>query len=481
MVRGHAVRTVAALIAAAVLGVGMVPGAAADPAPAPSATAGPSHGDDVRNHEYWLDELGIRDSWKESTGKGVKVAVIDTGVDANHPDLKGSVEKGHDVSGGGSDDGWKPIGAEPEHGTLVASMIAGHGHDGRDADQAPAGEPGKGAGVIGVAPGSTIIPISTWLGTENPGGVSVDEQIPRAVKQAVDSGAQVINLSIGSSKTTWPESWDSAFQYAQDHDVVVVASAGNRGSGVTQVGAPSTIPGVVSVGGIDRDGKASWDSSSQGISIAVSAPSEDLIGAMPENKYGLWSGTSGSAPMVSGIVALMRQKYPHESASQIIQRLIKTAKDQGDPGRDPKYGFGVVDPAAALTRKVDVSGVHENPLGSVAAWAKIHRRAEPTDEPSEPPQAEHAVGEKIDPVAAPRPEPGPRLNLMLPVVLIAAVAAWMCLLAAGTVARLRRILGSPPHPPHRVLMEYWGWGRRRGRGPDGSAHNRSVDFWGPRS
>ncbi|MCT1366469.1 S8 family serine peptidase [uncultured Kocuria sp.] len=480
MTMKRTIRATGALIVSGILAVGLVPVATAEPSPAPSATAGPSHGDDVRNHEYWLDELGIRDAWKKSTGKGVKVAVIDTGVDAHHPDLQGSVEKGHDVSGGGSADGWKPIGAEPEHGTLVASMIAGHGHAGRDADQAPKGEPGQGAGVIGVAPEASIIPISTWLGTENPGGVSVDDQIPRAVKQAVDSGAQVINLSIGSSKTTWPESWDSAFQYAQDHDVVVVASAGNRGSGVTQVGAPSTIPGVVSVGGIDRSGRASWDSSSQGISIAVAAPSEDLIGAMPNNQYGLWSGTSGSAPMVSGVVALMRQKFPDESASQIIQRLISTAKDQGAPGRDPEYGFGVVDPAAALTREEDVGGVHENPLGSVEAWAKIHRRAVPTDEPSQPPEAEHAVGEKIDPVAAPQPQPTSQVKLLLPVVLLVAVAAWMWLIAAGTVARLRRILGSPPHPPHRAIVEYWGWGRRR-RNSDGESQRRSTDFWGPRA
>ena len=75
------IRATGALIVSGILAVGLVPVATAEPGPAPSATAGPSHGDDVRNHEYWLDELGIRNAWKKSTGKGVKVAVIDTGVD----------------------------------------------------------------------------------------------------------------------------------------------------------------------------------------------------------------------------------------------------------------------------------------------------------------------------------------------------------------------------------------------------------------
>ncbi|WP_129662279.1 S8 family serine peptidase [Rothia uropygialis] len=481
---GHerGLRVVAAALVAGIVSVTAVTSAHAEPGPLPVVPVVSSHpkGDDVRDHEYWLDELGIRSAWKQTTGKGVKVAVIDTGVDGNHQDLTGNVESGKDVSKGGTSDGWKPVGAEPEHGTLVASMIAGHGHEGRDANKAPKGEPGHGAGVIGIAPEASIVPISAWLGTQNPGGVAVEDQIPRAVREAVDSGAKVINLSVGSSKTDWPESWDQAFEYAQDHDAVVVASAGNRGSGVTQVGAPSTIPGVLSVGGVDRQGKASWDSSAQGISIAVAAPSEDLIGAMPENKYGLWSGTSASAPMVSGVLALMRQKYPDESSAQIIKRLIDTAKDQGPPGRDPQYGYGVVDPMAALTRDEDVSGVRDNPLGSVAAWAKIHRRADPTDEPSDPPAEEHTVGEKIDPVAAPEAAPGPHVNLLLPIGLIAAVAGWMWLLAAGTVARLRRILGSPPHPPRRVLAEYLGLGKR-GRNSQGVLEDqRSTDFWGRR-
>src|SRR5699024_11576530 len=135
--------------------------------------------------------------------------------------------------------------------------------------------------------------------------VPVEEQIPRAVRWAVENGAKVINMSLGSTSPAWPESWDSAFKYAEDHDVVVVAAAGNRSGGMSQVGAPATIPGVLTVAGVDESGKASKDSSTEGISIGVAAPAEPLVGGMPGGDYARWSGTSGAAPIVSGVVALI--------------------------------------------------------------------------------------------------------------------------------------------------------------------------------
>ena len=140
----------------------------------------------------------------------------------------------------------------------------------------------------------------------------------------------------------------------------------------------------------------------------------------------------------------------------------------------------MIDPMAALSRDEDVSGTRKNPLGSVASWAKVHRRADPTDEPSEPPVEEHQAGERIDPVAAPEPAPGNHVNLLLPIGLIAAVAGWMWLLASGTVARLRRVLGSPPHPPMRILAESLGWTRRRTKAERTETKERRSDFWGPR-
>ena len=97
----------------------------------PSQGASTTNGDDVRQREYWLNEYGITSLWSQATGKGVTVAVIDTGVDGTHPDLEGNVLRGYDASGVGSEDGWKGLGAESMHGTEVASLIAGHGHDTR--------------------------------------------------------------------------------------------------------------------------------------------------------------------------------------------------------------------------------------------------------------------------------------------------------------------------------------------------------------
>ena len=90
-------------------------------------------------------------------------------------------------------------------------------------------------------------------------------------------------MSLTTNVPDWPESWDDAFLYAFDHDVVIVVAAGNRGSGTTKVGAPATIPGVLTVGGVDRSGKASVDASTQGITIGVSAPSEELIGVSADS------------------------------------------------------------------------------------------------------------------------------------------------------------------------------------------------------
>ena len=192
------------------------------------------------------------------------------------------------------------------------------------------------------------------------------------MRWAVDNGARVINISLGSTSPEWPQSWDAAFLYAEQKDVVIVAAAGNRVGGNVQVGAPATIPGVLTVAGLDRKGAASIDSSSQGISIGVAAPAEDLVGGLPGGGYADWAGTSGATPIVSGVAALIRSKWPEMSASQVINRIVSTAKDAGAPGKDPLYGFGVLNAEAAL--KADVPETKVNPLGSISDWIRVHRR-----------------------------------------------------------------------------------------------------------
>ncbi|HAP89731.1 MAG TPA: peptidase S8 [Arthrobacter bacterium] len=375
-------RTASAVLAMALAGISLAAGLSLAPA---------ARADADRDKEYWLAESGITKAWEISKGAGVKVAVIDSGVDAQHPDLKGAVTGGFDVSGAGSPNGQKSIGAKPEHGTLVATMLAGRGHQPASASPSPpapspSGPPVAGPdGMIGVAPEAEILSVSTWLGSANPAGKSDQDQIPEAVRWAVDNGAKVINISLGSATPQWPQSWDAAFLYAEQKDVVIVAAAGNRVGGNLQVGAPATIPGVLTVAGLDRKGAASIDASSQGISIGVAAPAENLLGGLPGGGYAEWAGTSGATPIVSGVAALIRSKWPEMSAKQVINRIVGTAKDSGPPGKDPLYGFGVLNAEAALKDSVPEAAV--NPLGSISDWIRVHRRGNlgapapvPTDE-----------------------------------------------------------------------------------------------------
>lgn len=341
--------------------------------------ASPAAADAIRDREYWLSGYGITEAWGTTRGAGVTIAVIDTGVDGSHPDLTGQVIGGADFTGHGSADGQTPIGKESEHGTLVASVLAGHGHGA-----------GNASGVIGVAPEAKILAVSVGLGV---GESSADEQIAKAVRWSVDNGATVINMSLTRNTLDWPPSWDEAFLYAMKKDVVIVAAAGNRGSGTTTVGAPATMPGVLAVAGVDRNGRASFDASSQGITIGVAAPSEALVGAVPGRGYYTWAGTSGSTPIVAGMVALVRSAHPGLSANEVINRVISTATAVGTVP-SPIYGYGLMNAARAVA--APVVSVTANPLGDLSDWIHLHRRAEtPTSTPS-------STG---DPAAAADPEP----------------------------------------------------------------------------
>ncbi len=389
---------------------------------------GSAAADSIRDREYWLNEYGITAAWATTKGAGVTIAIIDTGVDGSHIDLAGSVVGGTDVSGVGAANGQQPIGTNSEHGTMVASLAAGRGHSG-------------GLGVIGSAPAANILAISIGFGT---GNRSSDDQIADAVKWAVDHGADVINMSLTRNSLEWPESWDDAFLYAFEHDVVIVAAAGNRGSGTTEVGAPATIPGVLVVGGVDRNGSASFDASSQGITISVSAPSEELVGAAPGGGYYQWSGTSGATPIVAGIVALVRAAHPGLDAANVMNRITATATSPGVSVPSPIYGYGLVDAAAAVN--ASVPSVSSSPARELSDWIHIHRRAQAT-----PPPAPAEV-----PPVLPTPTPIPEvaeanpLGTVLPTVAqlrdvgvpLLVFATFFALLAAWLVYFVRRVRGS---------------------------------------
>ena len=168
------------------------------------------------------------------------------------------------------------------------------------------------------------------------------------------------------------------------HNVVIVAAAGNRGSGTTEVGAPATMPGVLTVAGVDRNEKASVDASAQGITIGVSAPSEQLLGAIPGGEYVEWEGTSGSTPIVAGVVALVMAAHPGITAANAINRVISRQRRMPAPKastRSTATGWLTPPPPFATPCRI----VSANPMGILAAWIHLNRRAEPTTTPTTPP------------------------------------------------------------------------------------------------
>ena len=159
---------------------------------------------------------------------------------------------------------------------------------------------------------------------------------------AVDHGAKVLNISKSGGHDPIP-ALTAAVQYASQHDVVIVAGAGNVEQTGIEVGSPARIPGVVAVSGVDK-GANFWTGSSRGPQVVLGAPAVRIIGPVPtsanSNGYLLTDGTSDATAIVSGVAALVRSKYPKLNAPSVINRLIKTAKDQGLPGRDQYFGFG---------------------------------------------------------------------------------------------------------------------------------------------
>jgi subtilisin family serine protease len=331
--------------------------------------------------QWWLKDYQFDQT--RFDGSGVVVAVIDTGIDDTHPDLSGRFVTGRDFSGLGSPDGTAPVGPSSYHGTMVASLIAGQGK--------------SSGGVIGVAPGVSLMSLSIGLGVS---GADTDQQIADAVIWAVDSGAKVINLSLTRNSRTWPASWDEAFLYALENDVVVVSASGNRPDGSGSPSAPGTMPGVLSVGGLTKAKAGSERSSTEGIAIDITAPAEDLFGSFPGGEIRSWAGSSAAAPLVSGLVALMRQADPAASANDILQRLIASSDDLGEPGFDGVFGFGAINPTQALSSRLTAE---ENPLGSLSQWVSLYR-AQSTED-----QAELQTPQ--EPVFVPEPAPSALENV----------------------------------------------------------------------
>jgi type VII secretion-associated serine protease mycosin len=290
------------------------PGVAAVPKPLPS--------------QWWFTAWEIPNRvWPVSQGRGVTVAVLDTGVEASIPDLAGVVLPGTDARGGGGD-GRTDLddAAVPGHGTGMASLIASQGTT---------------TGFVGVAPQVKILPVVTKDVADGAAGI----------RFAVDHGAKVINIS-QAGPASCPDPVQKAVGYALEHDVVIVAGAGNDGDTSNLSEYPANCAGVLAVGAVDSTTKP-WVKTQRQPYVAVAAPGVAVAGIAKDGEvHTADGGTSASSALVSGAAALVRAKNPQMSAREVVQRLIATARDAGPEGRDDLTGFGVVRPYRALTDNV---------------------------------------------------------------------------------------------------------------------------------
>ncbi|MDI5966054.1 type VII secretion-associated serine protease mycosin [Streptomyces sp. SL13] len=326
-----------------------------------------AYADSIRDQQWPLTTLRAQTAWQTSKGKGITVAVLDTGVDAQHPDLTGSVLPAKDFIGFGAEPGdstWA------RHGTAMAGIIAGHGHGPGDAD-----------GVMGIAPQAKILPVRVILEDTDPkrkqARASRGGALAQGIRWAADHGADVINLSLGDdSKTAHPDSAeDDAVQYALRKGIVVVASAGNSGQHGDPVSYPAAYPGVIAVAAVDHDGRRAAFSTSRWYAD-VAAPGVDVVIADPDKHYYEGWGTSAACAYASGVVALIRAKYPTLSPAQIRSLLESTAEDRPSGGRDDAIGAGVIDPVAALAAAAKLRPAAQAPVA--AAYAKQYFGTGPT-------------------------------------------------------------------------------------------------------
>lgn len=362
-------------------------------------TAPTASSDEIRDRQWHLDFLNIAEAHQITRGGDVVVAVVDSGVDAQIPDLRGNVLSGTDHSG--STDGRVD---EEGHGTRMGVLIAGHGH-------------GNGDGILGIAPEAKILPVRV----ENRGGAP---EIADGIRSAADHGAKVINVSLDAGPDH-PELRE-AVGYAQAADAVVVGSAGNSFEDQFTISHPAAYPGVIAVSAVGRSGNFLPEVSVEGEEMDLAGPGKDIPAASKEGEYGTSDGTSSSAALVSGTAALVRAEYPDLDAANVINRLIQTATDKGPGGQDPQYGYGIVNPVEALT--ADVPAVDTNPLGSLAP--------EPT--PTQPATTPGAA-------APPGDDTGANTTTIILVTGIAALA--VAIIAAVTILLLRHRRPATPATP----------------------------------
>lgn len=290
-----------------------------------------SKADPEMTKQYHLGILNAEKAWDLTMGKpNIKIAIVDSGIDLNHPDLKARIVAGMNII-----EPKKPPMDDNGHGTHVAGIAAATA--------------GNGIGVAGVAPNCSLMPVKALNK-----GRGTDVDIAEAIVWAADNGADVINISIGLY--TQSRAMVKAVNYALKKNVVVISSAGND-SKSSKIHLPSMIKGVIEVSATNKlDRLASFSNYAQ--QISVSAPGDKILSTMPTYrveltseaglKYGVLSGTSMASPMVAGLAALLKSQDKSMTPKEVKEHLEATSVDLGKSGYDVYFGSGRIDMLEAL-------------------------------------------------------------------------------------------------------------------------------------
>jgi ATP-dependent DNA helicase RecQ len=341
------IRTLAAMAVGLAVAVG--PGIPAQAAAVGAAGYAPSA------NEWWLANWQVpRYVWPLTEGAGVTVAVVDSGVQASVPDLRGVVLRGKDMLGMPGNGDVDYATTQDGHGTGVAVMIAGQGY---------------GTGTIGIAPRARILPVHVV----GPSTILSVTSLAAGIRYAASHGAKVINVSVGApvdTATSCDPDLQDAVAYALAHNVVVVAAAGDANLDGPGPGEPASCAGVLAVGGVEPNGDL-WQYSVRQPYVSVAAPADHMVYVGSDGRYTTTGyGTSFSAPLVAGAAALIRSRYPSMPWYQVVQRLIGTAIHEGSPVPNDDWGYGIIDVARAVNSSAyPVSASAPNPVyARYQAW-----------------------------------------------------------------------------------------------------------------
>ncbi|MER7880248.1 S8 family serine peptidase [Streptomyces solisilvae] len=355
------------LSALAILGAGLM--AVGGTAPAAAAQ-------DVNSQQWYLKDMQAESMWKVSRGKGVTVAVVDTGVNASISELRGQVLEGADMS-------HNPTGAHKDtdgHGTNIAALIAGTGASG---------------GIQGLAPGAKILPVKDVVDARVD---SSDGIVSKAIRYAADHGARVINVSQGSDAVSsqLPRTL-SAVKYAIKKGSLIFAAVGNTGNKTNYVTYPAGFPGVVGVGAINREGKATkWSNSGDQVGlVAIGDEIPIHCGSNVCTSY----GTSQATAITSASAALIWSKHPEWTNNQVLRVMMQTAAKPTTGDIPSSYlGYGSVRPRKVLLDgEGDPGPANTNPLLAREGATKPEpsgSASKPAGDPSQSPASDEQAAEK---------------------------------------------------------------------------------------